>query len=50
MAAQAAMAGQRQAFTPDAERARFYGALFPHFRRLQAAALPLAIDLAAFGA
>jgi xylulokinase len=50
MAAQAAMAGQRQAFTPDAEHARFYGALFPHFRRLQAAALPLAIDLAAFGA
>ena len=49
-AAQAAMAGQRQVFTPDPVRQRRYDALFPHFQRLQAATLPLTIDLAAWGA
>jgi xylulokinase len=48
MAAQTAMAGPREVFTPDPERQRVYDALFPHFRRLQAATLPLSIDLAGF--
>jgi xylulokinase len=48
-AAQAAMAGQFQVFTPDPERRRRADALFSHFQRLQAMAVPLAIDLAALG-
>ena len=46
MAAQAAMAGPRQTFTPDAARQRAYAALFAHFQRLQAASLPLSLCLA----
>jgi xylulokinase len=47
MAAQAAMAGRRQVFHPDPVRQRGYDALFPHFKRLQAFAVPLTTDLAA---